>query len=98
MTPIFRVPLFASLCVAVSAVALSSVALAGPECTKEPKSAWKDAKAFEQDLVKQGYKIKKFKTTSGHCYEIYGWNAQGQKVEIYFHPVTGAVVKEEVEK
>lgn len=84
---------------AVIALGVTSVtALAGPECTKEPKSAWKDAKGFEQSLVKSGYKVKKFKTTSGNCYELYGWNPAGKKVEIYFHPVTGAIVKEESEE
>ena len=30
----------------------------------------------------QGYKIKKFKV-DGNCYEIYGHNKEGKKVEIY---------------
>ncbi|MAC47335.1 MAG: hypothetical protein CMI12_10840 [Oceanospirillum sp.] len=40
---------------------------------------------------------KKFKESRGHCYEIYGWNQAGQKVEVYFHPVTGKIMKQEVE-
>jgi hypothetical protein len=45
-------------------------------------------------LVDQGYKIKVFKVTKGNCYEIYGWDDQKRKVEIYFNPVTGDKVKE----
>lgn len=74
----------------------ASSALAGPKCTEEPKDKWKDQKAFEQGLKDQGYNIKKFKVTSGNCYEIYGWNKDGKKVEIYFNPVTGETVKEEI--
>lgn len=70
-------------------------AFAGPECTKEAKDSWKDAKAFEEGL-KKDYKIKVFKITAGNCYEIYGWNKEGKKVEIYFNPVTGEKVKETI--
>lgn len=65
------------------------------ECTTEPKDKWLDRDAFEQSLVEQGYKIAKFKVTEGNCYEIYGFDQEEQKVEIYFNPVDGSVVKEE---
>jgi hypothetical protein len=71
-------------------------AVAGPTCTKEPKNTWQDQKTFQENLVKEGYKIKKFKVTSGDCYEIYGWNKEGKKVEIYFSPVDGKKIKEEI--
>jgi len=51
-----------------------------------------DAKA---KLVAQGYKIDKFKV-DGTCYEIYGSNKDGKKVEIYFDTKTLEVVKAEV--
>ena len=77
---------------------LSSAALAGPECTKDPKDKWKNEKSFQEELTKSGYKIKTFKVTEGNCYEIYGWDKEGQKVEIYFNPVSGDKVKEEIHK
>lgn len=73
----------------------AGVATAGPKCTTEAKDKWKDQKAFEKELQDQGYKIKLFKVTDGHCYEIYGWDKAGKKVEIYFNPVSGEIVKEE---
>jgi hypothetical protein len=79
----------------ITALAFPMSAFAGPECTKEPKAKWKDAKAFEQELAKE-YKINKFKITSGNCYEIYGFNKENKKVEIYFNPITGKKVKEEI--
>ena len=73
-----------------------SSAFAGPECTKEDKAKWQDQKKFQESLVKEGYKIKKFKVSEGNCYEIYGWNKESKKVEIYFNPVDGKKVKEEI--
>ena len=73
------------------------IALADPTCTTEPKSVWKNADAFQKELTDKGYKIKKFKETDTGCYEIYGWNPEGQKVEIYFNPVSGEAVKTEQE-
>ncbi|MCO5143008.1 MAG: PepSY domain-containing protein [Oligoflexia bacterium] len=76
---------------------ISSHAFAGPDCTTEPKEKWQDQKAFQENLKKEGYKIKKFKVTKGNCYEIYGWNKEGKKVEIYFNPISGEHVKEIIE-
>lgn len=83
------------LVVLAMAVVTTSV-FAGPECTKEPKTKWQDKKKFEQKLVSDGYKVKVFKVTDGNCYELYGWNKEGNKVEIYFNPITGEKVKEEM--
>jgi hypothetical protein len=66
-------------------------------CTSEPATSWMDQADFQAQLVAQGYTINKFKVTEGQCYEIYGYNQEGQKVEIYFNPVTGEKVKEEIE-
>lgn len=78
-------------------VMLSPAVLAGPECTTVDKAEWQDKGEFQENLKAEGYKIKVFKVTEGNCYEIYGWNKEEQKVEIYFNPVTGDVVKEEIE-
>ncbi|MCX6116839.1 MAG: PepSY domain-containing protein [Proteobacteria bacterium] len=88
--------MFQSALILVS-MGVASQSFAGPECTKEAKDKWKDEKAFQKSLTDEGYKIKKFKVTSGSCYEIYGHNKEGKKVEIYFNPVTGDKVKEEIE-
>jgi hypothetical protein len=68
-------------------------AFAGPTCTDKAKDKWQDQEKFKKNLIEQGYKIKVFKVTSGNCYEIYGWNKNKKKVEIYFNPITAAVVK-----
>ncbi len=76
----------------------SPLAFAGPECTTADKAQWQDQTKFQESLVAQGYKIKKFKVTKGNCYEIYGWNKDGKKVEIYHDPVSGKAVKSRIEE
>lgn len=75
----------------------SPLALAGPQCTEADKSQWQDQAKFQEQLKAQGYEIKKFKVTSGNCYEIYGHDKDQRKVEIYFDPVSGKPVKEQIE-
>ena len=65
------------------------------QCTTEPRAAWQDADAFQQNLLDQGYQINEFKITEGNCYEIYGFDPDQTKVEIYYNPVDGSVVKRE---
>jgi hypothetical protein len=65
------------------------------QCTSTPQGEWQDADAFQQTLLARGFEINEFKVTEGNCYEIYGFDADGTKVEIYFDPVDGSVVKRE---
>lgn len=77
--------------------ALSSTAFASAKCEKHPKEEWMKEADAKAKLEADGYKIKKFKV-DGNCYEIYGWNKEGKKVEIYFDTKTLAAVKSEIEK
>ncbi|MFJ2985127.1 MULTISPECIES: PepSY domain-containing protein [unclassified Pseudomonas] len=74
-----------------------SSAFAATQCTTADKSTWQDQDKFQAQLKAQGYKINKFKVTKGNCYEIYGFDKDGRKVEIYHDPVTGKPVKTEIE-
>lgn len=67
-------------------------AQAKKECTSEPKSKWMSEDDFKKKVEADGYKISKFKQP-GSCYEIYGTDKDGKKVEIYFNPVDGSIVK-----
>jgi hypothetical protein len=66
------------------------------QCTSEDQNKWQDQETFKQSLIEKGYRINELKVTEGNCYEIYGWNENDQKVEIYFNPVDGSKVKEEI--
>ncbi len=48
---------------------------------------------FRKRVEAQGYEIKKFKVSSGRCYEIYGFDKGGKRVEIYFDPVSAAILE-----
>jgi hypothetical protein len=64
-------------------------AFASPTCNV-PEEKWIKEADFKAKLEAQGYQIKTFKVTKGKCYEIYGKDKAGNKVEIYFDPATGA--------
>ncbi len=85
---------------ALAAIALlfAGAASAGPRCSDGPDSNWIPAEQMQQQIRDQGYQIKTFKTTSGGCYEIYGWDEAERKVEIYFHPVSGEIIKQKIKE
>lgn len=73
-------------------IAISSSAMAGPQCNAA-KEKWMPEAEFKKGLESQGYQIKTFKVSKGQCYEIYGTDKTGNKVEIYFDPVTSAILE-----
>ena len=80
--------------IASALIALASTAaLAGPACNV-PQSQWMKEGDFKAKLEQQGYQIKTFKVSKGQCYEIYGQDKAGKKVEIYFDPVSAAVLEQ----
>jgi hypothetical protein len=74
---------------AVALLASSTAAMAGPACNA-PQDKWLKEADFKKGLEDKGYQIK---VSKGQCYEIYGFDKQGKKVEIYFDPVTAAVLE-----
>lgn len=82
-------PLFALLAAALLAPAFAHAAA---DCEAHPKEQWMKEADLKAALTDAGYKIKKFKV-DGDCYEMYGWNSEGKRVEIYMDTVTGKPVK-----
>jgi hypothetical protein len=76
---------------------LTGTAFAAAKCEKHPKQEWMNQDQAKAKLESEGYKIRKFKV-DGNCYEIYGHDKEGKKVEIYFDTKTLDVVKANVEK
>lgn len=75
------------------ALAASTSAFAGGDkCNAGPQDQWQALTALEKKLTSEGWNIKKSKIDSG-CYEVYGTDAKGQRVETYFHPKTLQEVK-----
>ena len=78
-------------------VAAPLAAHAKADCKAYPKSEWMKPDEARAKIEAQGYKVNKFKV-DGNCYEIYGKNKEGKKVEIYYDAKTLDVVKSEIEK
>lgn len=76
----------------LSLALLSAGAQAGATCPTHPRSTWMPLDTLRQQLTGAGYQIKILKV-DGQCYELYGRDKAGRKVEIYFDTVTGKPVK-----
>ena len=74
-----------------------AAAIAAANCPKYPKAEWMSEAEAKAKIEAMGYKIGKFKV-DGNCYEIYGTNKEGKKVEIYFDAKNLSVVKSEIQK
>lgn len=68
--------------------------LADTDCARPDRSAWMPESQFREQMKRQGVQITKFRITPGHCYEIYGFDAAGRKLEVYYDPVDARPVEE----
>jgi hypothetical protein len=65
-------------------------------CTTEPQSEWLPVEEMKLLATHRGYRIKTFKISKNNCYEVYGFDRQGQIVEAYFNPVTSRLVSQNI--
>lgn len=61
------------------------------KCDSGAKETWQPQEKLEKSLADKGWKVRRIKVDGG-CYEVYGLNEKGEKVEAYFHPQTFAPV------
>ena len=61
-------------------------ALAEEKCTV-PQDQWRPVEELKTELTTKGWTISNVKTEDG-CYEVYGKDEKGEKVEIFFDPAT----------
>ncbi|HET9977919.1 MAG TPA: PepSY domain-containing protein [Burkholderiaceae bacterium] len=79
-----------SMLFAAVAVAVSAPASATGHCPVKdagPRAEWQSKESLEKKLVDAGWKVRRVKVDE-QCYEVYGTDAKGQRVEAYFHPKT----------
>ena len=79
-----------SLLALAAATSLSAPAFATGACPIKdagPKTDWQAKEQLEKKLVDSGWKVRRIKI-DGQCYEVYGTDHKGQRVEAYFHPKT----------
>ena len=89
-----KAPLEHAIVVVESSFNPFAIGVVGGALARQPRNK-AEAVATALALKEQGYKINKFKVTKGNCYEIYGLDKDGRKVEIYHDPVSGKAVKSE---
>lgn len=85
--------------VIISLLFVNSV-FASPQCTTEPENKWMGMHDMQKKIINDyGFTIKLFKVDD-NCYEIYGWQEKRgkvDKIEVYFNPVNGDIVKKVVD-
>ena len=83
----------------LASLVASSAVFAGPECTTQPESKWMGMYDMQKKIINDyGFTIKLFKIDDS-CYEIYGWEekaGKADKIEVYFNPVNGDIVKKNI--
>jgi hypothetical protein len=85
------------LTLAALALSVAATASAAPVCTTQPKAKWLTEAQMKARIAKMGYRDIKVFQVSGSCYEIYAHTKDGKRAEVYFNPVTGAVVQNNVD-
>ncbi|HVI31033.1 PepSY domain-containing protein [Phenylobacterium sp.] len=85
------------LLTACAAMLLGAGSASAAELCSVPVAEWQPRQALEKKLAADGWKVKRLKTEDG-CYEVYGLDRQGRRVEAYFNPRTLQSVKVKVER
>lgn len=71
-----------------STITLAQPAAATGKMTCDaPQASWKSMEALKAKLAEDGWSVRKAKVDGG-CYEVYGTDPEGRRVEAYFHPVS----------
>lgn len=77
-----------SLLALLVAVAASGASAHGDvQCPNEPKAEWRPQMDLQRKLVSEGWRVRQVKVFST-CYEVYGFDAKGERVEAFFNPKT----------
>lgn len=79
---------------ALALALLPASLLADTDCSRPDRSTWMPESHFRESMKRQGIQITKFRITPGNCYEIYGFDEHGKKLEIYYDPVDASPVVE----
>lgn len=71
---------------ALTVMTFALPALAAERCDV-PKADWRPVEELTAQLTGKGWTVSNVKTEDG-CYEVYGKDADGKRVEIFFNPAT----------
>jgi hypothetical protein len=90
-------PFVLKTALAAVAISLASAASAAPVCTTAPKAKWMSPAQMKARVAKMGYSKVKVFQQAGSCYEIYAQTKDGRRAEVYFNPVNGKIVQNNVD-
>ena len=76
-----RVSLAAALVTAVAVPALAE------DLCQVPQDKWRPVEELKAELTAKGWTVSNVKTEDG-CYEVYGKDETGKRVEIFFDPLS----------
>jgi hypothetical protein len=83
-------------CIAAALLAVASAnAFADDNCTNEPRSKWLTTEAMKAKVQQQGVTVERIETDD-NCYEVRGVRKNGDRVKLTLHPITAAVMQEEI--
>lgn len=71
----------------------AGAAWAGPDCAV-PEAERQSTDTLQKQLEDAGWQVKRIKIEDG-CYEVYGHDEEGHRVEAYFDPQTLAMLERE---
>ena len=72
---------------AVGLLALGSGSILAAEKCSVPQTEWQPQEVLKERLEKDGWSIRNIKIDKG-CYEVYGLDKAGNRMETYFNPKT----------
>ena len=78
--------------ITLAALSFPLAAQASSECGNAPKDQWMSEEALKLKATELGYDVRSVKVEDG-CYEAYAIDKNGNRVEAYFDPATGEIVK-----
>ena len=86
----------AALPVALAMLGVAAIvtpALAADEtCPDHPQSEWMSKDAITAKAKEQGYDVRGVRADDG-CYQVKGYDKDGKRVQVYYDPATGEVLK-----
>ena len=77
---------------AFAAILAPSAAWASSDCPNVPRDQWLSDAQITEKAKGLGYDVRSVKVDDG-CLEAYALDAKGNRVEVYFHPGTGDVLR-----
>jgi hypothetical protein len=79
----------------VLALTASCNAFADEQCTLEPRSKWVSSADMKVKVEQKGLTVQRIETDDG-CYEVHAANQKGDRIKLTMHPISAAVMEEEI--